>query len=62
MELFVVITILNCYNRNVAAHLYSGCGLASFKGEGMVDDEIVCKANFNLILPSELEKYNLKQK
>ena len=37
-------------------------GLASFNGEGMVDDEIVCKANFNLILPSELEKYNLKQK
>ncbi len=37
-------------------------GLASFKGEGVVDDEIACKANFNLILPSELEKYNLKQK
>lgn len=37
-------------------------GLASFKGEGVVDNEIVCKANFNLILPSELEKYNLRQK
>ena len=35
-------------------------GLAICKGEGVVNDKIVCKAEFNLILPDELKTYNLK--
>jgi 3-hydroxyacyl-[acyl-carrier-protein] dehydratase len=37
-------------------------GLAICKGEGVVNDQIVCKADFNLILPDELKKYSLKKK
>ena len=28
---------------------------------GIVDKKIVCKAEFNLILPEEIKKYNLKK-
>ena len=35
-------------------------GLAICEGIGKVDDEIACKASFNLILPEEIKKYNLK--
>ena len=35
-------------------------GIASFEGKGFVDKEMVCKADFNLILPEEIKKYNLK--
>ena len=35
-------------------------GLAICEGIGLIKKEIVCKAGFNLILPDELKKYNLK--
>ena len=34
-------------------------GIASFEGKGFVDKEMVCKADFNLILPEEIKKYSL---
>jgi len=34
-------------------------GIAICKGIGLVEGKIVCKADFNLILPDELKKYNL---
>ncbi len=37
-------------------------GLALCEGVGFVDEEIACKAEFNLILPDEIKKYNLKNK
>ena len=36
-------------------------GIASFEGKGFVDKEMVCKADFNLILPEEIKKYTLKK-
>ena len=36
-------------------------GLALCEGTGFVDEEIACKAEFNLILPEEIKKYNLKK-
>ena len=36
-------------------------GLAICEGEGLVDDQVVCKADFNLILPNELKRYSLKK-
>ena len=36
-------------------------GLAICEGIGLVKKEIVCKAEFNLILPEEIKKYNLKK-
>ena len=35
-------------------------GMAICKGLGLVKKEIACKAEFNLILPDEIKKYNLK--
>tara|TARA_Y100000996_G_C22452049_1_gene614278 strand:+ start:192 stop:656 length:465 start_codon:yes stop_codon:yes gene_type:complete len=35
-------------------------GLASCEGTGLIDKKVVCKADFNLILPDEIKKYNLK--
>ena len=35
-------------------------GLAICEGVGIVDKKIVCKAEFNLILPEEIKKYNLQ--
>ena len=35
-------------------------GLAFCYGEGIVNKEMVCKADFTLILPDEINKYNLK--
>ena len=35
-------------------------GVAICEGLGLVNKGIVCKAQFNLILPDELKKYNLK--
>ncbi len=35
-------------------------GLADCSGQGYIDGKLVCKADFNLILPDELKKYNLK--
>jgi len=35
-------------------------GLAECSGQGYVNNKLVCKADFNLILPDELKKYNLK--
>ena len=34
-------------------------GLAICEGVGLVEKKIVCKAEFNLILPEEIKKYNL---
>ena len=34
-------------------------GMASCQGLGSINDEIVCKADFNLILPDEIKKYTL---
>ena len=36
-------------------------GIAICEGIGLVKKEIVCKAEFNLILPEEIKKYNLKK-
>ena len=36
-------------------------GIAKFEGKGFVDKEMVCKADFNLILPEEIKKYTLKK-
>ena len=36
-------------------------GIAICEGAGIVNGEMVCKADFNLILPDEINKYNLKK-
>ena len=36
-------------------------GMASCQGTGIIENEIACKADFNLILPEEIKKYNLKK-
>jgi len=36
-------------------------GLAICEGMGLIQEELVCKAEFNLILPEEIKKYNLKE-
>ena len=36
-------------------------GLAICKGIGLVEKKITCKAEFNLILPDEIKRYNLKK-
>ena len=36
-------------------------GLAICEGLGLIEKQIVCKAEFNLILPEEIKKYNLKK-
>ena len=36
-------------------------GLAICEGIGLVQKEMACKAEFNLILPDEIKKYNLKK-
>ena len=36
-------------------------GLAICEGKGLLNEEIACKAEFNLILPEEIKKYNLKK-
>ena len=35
-------------------------GLATCEGVGLVEKKLVCKAEFTLILPEEIKKYNLK--
>ena len=35
-------------------------GLAICEGSGFVKTQLACKAEFNLILPEEIKKYNLK--
>ena len=35
-------------------------GVALCKGQGIIENETVCTAEFNLILPDELKKYSLK--
>jgi len=35
-------------------------GLATCEGIGLIENKMVCKADFNLILPEEIKKYNLK--
>ena len=36
-------------------------GLAICEGLGLSEKQIACKAEFNLILPEEIKKYNLKE-
>ena len=36
-------------------------GIANCVGTGIVDNQEACKAEFNLILPSEIEKYNINK-
>ena len=36
-------------------------GLAICEGIGLIQNKIACKAEFNLILPDEIKKYNLKK-
>ena len=36
-------------------------GLAICEGVGLVENMTACKADFNLILPEEIKKYNLKE-
>ena len=35
-------------------------GIAVCEGVGLIDKTLACKAEFNLILPEEIKKYNLK--
>ena len=35
-------------------------GLAICEGLGLIENQTACKAEFNLILPEEIKKYNLK--
>ena len=37
-------------------------GIAKMIGKGFVNNELACKANFTLILPDEIKKYNLEKK
>jgi len=37
-------------------------GLAICEGEGFIQKEMVCRADFTLILPDEIKRYNLKKK
>tara|TARA_B110000967_G_scaffold52468_1_gene53696 strand:+ start:1911 stop:2375 length:465 start_codon:yes stop_codon:yes gene_type:complete len=36
-------------------------GLAICEGQGIVEQNVACKAEFSLILPEEIKKYNLKK-
>ena len=36
-------------------------GVAVCEGQGKVDQNVTCKAEFSLILPEEIKKYNLKK-
>ena len=36
-------------------------GVAVCEGEGLIEKNVACKAEFNLILPEEIKKYNLKK-
>ena len=36
-------------------------GLAICEGKGFIQNKMACKAEFNLILPEEIKKYNLKE-
>ena len=36
-------------------------GLAICEGLGLIEKQLACKAEFNLILPEEIKKYNLKE-
>ena len=35
-------------------------GLAFCEGKGLINNQVVCKAEFNLILPDQIKEYNLK--
>ena len=35
-------------------------GIANCEGIGLINKKLVCKAEFNLILPDEIKKYNVK--
>ena len=36
-------------------------GMAFCEGQGLIEKNIACKADFSLILPEEIKKYNLKK-
>jgi 3-hydroxyacyl-[acyl-carrier-protein] dehydratase len=36
-------------------------GLAVCEGQGLIEKNVACKADFSLILPDEIKKYNLKK-
>ena len=36
-------------------------GLAICEGAGLIENKLACKAEFNLILPDEIKRYNLKK-
>ena len=36
-------------------------GFAKCKGEGYVNDELACEAEFNLIIPDEIKQFNIKK-
>ena len=36
-------------------------GIAVCEGVGFIEDSLACKAEFNLILPEEIKKYNLNK-
>ncbi len=36
-------------------------GLAVCEGQGLIEKNVACKAEFSLILPDEIKKYNLKK-
>ena len=37
-------------------------GIANCKGYAEVDNELACSADFNLVLPDEIKKYNLPKR
>ncbi len=37
-------------------------GIANCRGYAQVDNELACSADFNLVLPDEIKKYNLPQR
>ena len=47
---FIIKTKVNSFKR----------GIANCVGQGLIDNQEACKAEFNLILPSEIQKYKLK--
>ena len=52
-------SFLSTYNINTYIKSFKR-GLAFCNGEGLVNNQVVCKAEFNLILTDELKTYNLK--
>ena len=67
--LIVLVIVLLLFGRGKIPQLMGDMakGIKSFKrgiamcdGIGMIKNDLVCKAEFSLILPDEIKKYNLR--